>query len=1049
MDGSVVYSGVLLTTRGGDKRDKITDHTTSRSRNLARLHCLDLPTYTDVVDAFDNDDCLVALFRSFTQNIDEEASSVTDPVLLLKDVAAEVRQLSKHTLFYDSSSLKAEDEAKSVPFRSNHQTDECLLGELKSCDHGQLTYPDVVNATYGGVFAYEKIEDEDGCPSYSEGHSDLPPGTITDVDLLCVFAALISLSSSKRKSKGLEPTRDKLERLILEALRKVKEMYRSQWSDWPFTAAPGGKKERDERTFDALCGSDLINGRKNTWVSLSKAWSDACEHSVVRLLSSLKSRYENATVSLSREATTRVYAGQAVHDIFNYLPWDVHDVLFGEKLSAVLKLSYTYSLFNMPYLLAADTNPVIASELPAIVPSGCRVGKSVSLISTSNMTLASRHAIPSTRKLGRYLLQRSDILHSDNQMGRAVAECMVDHSTQCEQAIISNPDLEICCLENHIQKLFTRQGWSETCGICDSPLDPNPNFIVTDYDGYGPKAYYDYFPLHAFMDTVEAEDKTCSASLCPDCTVRTVHHVYERVTSGLETTMKEAFRCPCCDEYMINWLGRCHEFSAMCQRLIQTPKACTLKEELIKRMECCFSTLEVLQCDFMSTACSPGDYLPAKESMFIVVDKCKRPPVRRYKLTEGAHSGDKCALACVRCIAPICCGRPDESVDIETIDVPPPPTPYSSNPYDFDVEDDALDDEPTDELLIYDDGPGTHKWPTRLSCSFTASNSKSETGDRITSCQEAVAVLGRIPKKKIRGWNEESPEGKAIIALANWQRNGAPPADMHILLGNVSAVYRSADCFCVKAQYYPCLAGRLTHRQVLKVDFTGEIPLVKAYFTEKDLMGEDEANLVKYADLFTRNLVSESLLQLPECIFHRASSFVLDFADDTLILGKRPDVAAELDYVKSLNIARRCMASSPDGSFSAPTYTPREDRTVEWIVEKGGEHMKTVTCFNCKAPAIKRGGCVSVSCDECGETYCWLCEKPITQSDHILLEHGLLYCSSVVARKAFEKLYKIEIATLQLHTIKMSNYGNDEVDVYIMEDGCTFDTKDNRAVRVK
>nr|BDT63474.1 MAG: hypothetical protein [Sesarmops intermedium nimavirus] len=48
------------------------------------------------------------------------------------------------------------------------------------------------------------------------------------------------------------------------------------------------------------------------------------------------------------------------------------------------------------------------------------------------------------------------------------------------------------------------------------------------------------------------------------------------------------------------------------------------------------------------------------------------------------------------------CDRPDEYLDVETLDVVPALTTPE-------------DDDPDDEL---DDGPGTHRWPAKLSCGF-------------------------------------------------------------------------------------------------------------------------------------------------------------------------------------------------------------------------------------------------------------------------------------------------------------------------------------------
>ena len=110
------------------------------------------------------------------------------------------------------------------------------------------------------------------------------------------------------------------------------------------------------------------------------------------------------------------------------------------------------------------------------------------------------------------------------------------------------------------------------------------------------------------------------------------------------------------------------------------------------------------------------------------------------------------------------------------------------------------------------------------------------------------------------------------------------------------------------------------------------------------------------------------------------------------------------------------IASGADGSFTAPTYTLKEDGTVERKLEKAGEHVKTVTCLNCKAPAIKKVGCVTVTCGVCTKTYCWLCKKPITDSDHMLAEHELY-----VDFFQFRKKYPTDVLLIGMYGIDEDN----------------------------
>nr|BDV50194.1 MAG: wsv166-like protein [Chiromantes dehaani nimavirus] len=956
----------------------LSSHRLSRPTKLLRS------TYEQAVETSNNDRGFEKLLN-FCSKLDGASNSVA----LLKEVAKYVRTMMA---------------MKKMPFRYIDNNNR-FVDNLKNCPH----YSDIVDKLYGGIFSChnKKATEQDVNDDADQETTEI----ITDVDLLCVFVVLIAL----QKEPPSKWRREKLFNLILESLKTMNNIYGDRWENWPFTRLAGGNKTRDERTFDALFGLDFRDGRENNWTSVTKAY---IEYSI---------EYINPNVCFNICGENRVYVGRPVYDMFQLLPPETHELLFGKKLANVLRLCYNYSVSNMPYVLASDTHPVIADEFPPIVPSGCI--EHLPLLSTNNMTLVSRHAIPSARKLGIYLLNRESSLplltspHKD--LGRGVAECMVYSSINDEQATIVCPESEIRCLDEHISQLFMRNTEEEHCGLCDRTLNFEPIFE------YGAnESTFDYFPLHAFMDTYEAVDNNCSASLCPDCVIRFMLLTYEKVSTG-GVAISDAFRCPCCNEYMINWLGRGSEVSALCKRLLLSNNSSTEEEKelidnLMKRVETCFSSLEMLQNDFMNTALSPFDFLPSRESKFFISKSTLRPPVRRYKLTEGSIS-NRYSLNCVQCVSPLCCDRPDEYLDVETLDVVPALTTPE-------------DDDPNDEL---DDGPGTHRWPAKLSCGFVSFNAPQDDGKEIETCAQAIALLGRIPKKK-RGWYTESPEGKAVVALANWYKKNQPPENMQQLLTAVSSVFKTKDCFCTKVAHHP-FVGQDRILGVVSQITVSEDPLVAAYFKLQNK--KNYSLIMDYAGSFTRNLVSECLLQMPECVYHRASSFVLNFADPRIINGKRPDEAAKMDYVQSLNITRRNAATEAAAADSI-SYTPKQERTVEWAVEKGGEQVKTVTCFNCKTPAIKKGGCVIMTCGICQELYCWLCEKPIREEDsvHTITEHGLLYCTSAVTRKAFEEIYNVELATLQLHRLGLMD-DDTYLEAYVMEDGFTFDVSTNRASR--
>ena len=145
------------------------------------------------------------------------------------------------------------------------------------------------------------------------------------------------------------------------------------------------------------------------------------------------------------------------------------------------------------------------------------------------------------------------------------------------------------------------------------------------------------------MDTFEAVDKNCPEMLCPDCVIRTVLFTYVKVSFG-GAAISDAFGCPCCGEYMINWLWRGSEVSKICRMLLfdsyfwgeeYDMNMALLRYELLKRIETCFSSLGMLQNDFMNTASPPSNILPSRETKFFIYMSALRPALRIYKLTEG------------------------------------------------------------------------------------------------------------------------------------------------------------------------------------------------------------------------------------------------------------------------------------------------------------------------------------------------------------------------------------------------------------------------------
>lgn len=387
--------------------------------------------------------------------------------------------------------------------------------------------------------------------------------------------------------------------------------------------------------------------------------------------------------------------------------------------------------------------------------------------------------------------------------------------------------------------------------------------------------------------------------------------------------------------------------------------------------------------------------------------------------------------------------------------------PLPTDPYEFDVEDVSFGEEATDEVVRYDDGPGTHKWPARLSCGLIATASAplldyedTPTNEKVETCLQAVAVLGRAPRKKIRGWNSESIEGKAIILLANWEKTGKVPLAMPKLLEHVQAVYISKYCFCTRASVYPYVVGsKLDRLGIIKETSALEIPLISSFFYERreiDIGGREEnADLLSMADLFVRSMLCEILLQTPECVIHRAHSFVLDFLNTRSVFGKRPDEAAKMSYVQEINAVRKAMA---DRVVTPPTYTDREDRTLEWEVEEGGKKIKEIKCGECNTKMVKVGGCVTIICSRCGMSMCWLCEAPIKEYDHVAKRHRLLYSSCVSVKTALQKEYGVSLCSLKPVILDSSyfskGYKESSFEVYVMEDGFRFDVKNMYAVAI-
>ncbi|MPC65758.1 hypothetical protein E2C01_059894 [Portunus trituberculatus] len=320
---------------------------------------------------------------------------------------------------------------------------------------------------------------------------------------------------------------------------------------------------------------------------------------------------------------------------------------------------------------------------------------------------------------------------------------------------------------------------------------------------------------------------------------------------------------------------------------------------------------------------------------------------------------------------------------------------------------------------------------------------------------EAIAFLGRAPRKKFRGWNAETPEGKAIIALANWQKSGRVPLDMEELLSAVQAVQMKKQCFCTRTSYYPFVVGRdIEGLGILEEGPASKIPLISSFFflarQSATGLASYHTSLLSLADLYVRNLLSEILLQTPECVLHRAHSFTLSCLNTRSLMGKRPDDVAKLPYIQEINAVRRTLT---DGSVRHPTYTEKEHRTVEWVVEKGGAAIKMIPCSSCGSQVVKAGGCMTVTCVNCGNVFCWICEASNTDQNHVVTQHRLLYSSCVSIKRALQKLYGMRLCSLKLVDLTDSylskgGNGGDSVEVYVMEDGFDFDVNEGVAVAV-
>ena len=431
-----------------------------RFRLLGSSYIGPIAAYNQVLKIMALPDKLEILLRLCSRHVEESGLIIKDPVALLKEVAKFVRIMTRQILLpLGSSMIDLHEDMKKMPFRHIRDNSIQLVDNLLMCKE----YPDMVAKLYGGIFS---CHNQKPIVSYDDANNQNPKDQytkiITDVDLLCVFVAMVSLRGGVRVNCAL--SQDILFGLIIKSLRSMKSIFRDQWKNWPFTRLTGGNRMRDIRTFDALCGFDLSNGRSNDWKSVTQGW---IQHSQESGRESLKNYINGFSSGGDGYSSINVYAGKPVYDIFHHLPHETHELLFGEKMAYVLRHCFIYSVKNMPYFLASDTHPVIADQFPPIVPSGCTPGTNVPFLSTNNLTLISRHAIPSTRKLGNYLLERESM---PLDLERSVAECMVHSSINDEQVVIFDPESEIECLNRHISQLCNQQ-MEERCGVYNEKLN--------------------------------------------------------------------------------------------------------------------------------------------------------------------------------------------------------------------------------------------------------------------------------------------------------------------------------------------------------------------------------------------------------------------------------------------------------------------------------------------------------------------------------------------------------------------------------------------------
>nr|WUY11225.1 hypothetical protein [White spot syndrome virus]WUY11397.1 hypothetical protein [White spot syndrome virus]WUY11568.1 hypothetical protein [White spot syndrome virus] len=1002
--------------------------------------------------------------NSYRDELLEGETVVINPTGLLKEISL----LMKKAL---DMNIKMKSNDDPVPFTTLDQNEQEFIGHLKSCKKQDgPAYKDLIHRIYSGMFvmkntrlmldeiirgnAGDAVEEKNAlCEAYAE--------MISDMDLIRIFLLLVAIKRDQNKKH--RHMKSVIYEDVVVSLNTLKDVFHKEWYMWPFSALQVGTKIRDARTFSVLFGSDMHEGRNN-----DRIWENMAFSVTEAFLSG------PSTNNHYNKGHLRMYAARPVYDAMEYVPQELHHILFGTKIAKMIDIVYRYSIYNVPYLLAADTERVEEPKKSVMSPSGLIISPNASLLENTPLSLVSRHGIPSARKLGSFILEHENA--ENMHLEEAIAKCMVSQTLQEESwgesqaAMVYQPSDEVEVIQAHVTKILSGNTTNKTCGLCYADLDMKPKFFNCSHENM--KASYDYFPVHAFMDTFEARQETCSAKLCPDCTIKHLMYVYEKVSAGSEK-LKDVFRCPCCGEYMVQFIGRCHEFSSLFERAILAGENVDpeyiaanklLITELIKRAEKCFYTVELLQAEFMEMCKMDKDFALDKDSKFTVVDNRFRPPVKLFKMVEGETGDSKCSLICTQCLLPNVCDQPNEMEDIVTVDVPPPVLPYPppeqlEDYYFQDVEDAEFDDPPTDELVRYDTGPGLHKWPMRLSCGFLASNFVPP-NEEVTNCRQAVSILKRTPEKKIRGWNPESPEGKVLLALANWHLTDRMPENMKGLLNNISVIHNTRERFQnrVKVHYLNSVFGGFDDRDFEQVVGVS-IPLIATYFYVYEKLNHESA-LGLWAKMFVKNLIGEMVLERPECVFHRAHSFVLHCVDRRALSGIRPNQGAKMEIVKQVNIVRQNMTSE---SIKDPVFTVDEKRTLEWKVEKEGQEIKTVKCPKCKTPNIKLGGCITMTCYDCSgrrdgypTVFCWICEDEITNPDHILIDHKLLYSDCKSTKAALEKVYNCTLCCLALRKCSDSYLSKqrgggeeEEIEIYVMEDGFEFDVHTKTAVPTK